>query len=41
MPAKTQRQANFMRACAHGAKMKKKCPPKKVAREFSHVKKGK
>ncbi len=35
-PATSAKQARFMRACAHGAKMSKKCPSKKVAREFSH-----
>lgn len=35
MPSKTQKQANFMRMCAHNpGAAKGKCPPKKVAREF-------
>lgn len=40
MPAKTEKQARFMRACAHGFKPsgKTKCPPKTVAREFMHTK---
>lgn len=29
-----------MAACARGAKMKRKCPPKKVAREFAHKPEG-
>lgn len=38
MPAKTEKQAKFMRACAHGFKPKTgKCPPKAVAREFMHT----
>lgn len=39
MPAKTEKQAKYMRACAHGWKPKggKKCPPEKVAREFMHT----
>lgn len=38
MPAKTPKQAKFMRACAHNPEqMDKKCPPKSVAREFMHV----
>lgn len=36
-PAKTKKQARFMRACAHGANLKKKCPPKSVARKFMHT----
>ena len=36
MPAKTEKQAKFMRACAHGMKSDK-CPPKAVAREFMHT----
>lgn len=39
-PAKSEKQARFMRACAHGAKMHKKCPPKSVARKFMHTGKG-
>ena len=40
MPAKTERQARFMRMCAHSpGKARGKCPPKKVAREFMHTKK--
>lgn len=39
MPAKTKKQAKFMRACAHNPKhMQGKCPSKKVAREFMHTK---
>jgi hypothetical protein len=35
MPAKTEKQRRFMALC-YGApsKAKKKCPPKKVAKEF-------
>lgn len=36
-PAKSEKQARFMRACAHGAKMRGKCPSKKVARKFMHT----
>lgn len=36
-PAKSEKQARFMRACAHGAHMNKKCPPKHVARKFMHT----
>ncbi len=36
-PAKSEKQARFMRACAHGAKMNKKCPSKSVARKFMHT----
>jgi hypothetical protein len=38
MPAKTQKQARFLRMCEHfpGA-AKGKCPSKKVAKEFNHV----
>jgi len=38
MPAKTAKQQRFMGACANPKtrkKMKKKCPPAKVAKEFS------
>jgi hypothetical protein len=36
MPAKTPKQQKFMAMCAHMKKMaSKKCPPKKVAQEFS------
>lgn len=35
-PAKTEKQARFMRACAHGAGYSS-CPSKKVAREFMHT----
>ena len=36
MPAKSDKQAKFMRACAHGWKPKGKtmCPSKKIARKF-------
>lgn len=34
MPSKSAKQARFMAACAHGAKLKK-CPPKKVSMEFA------
>jgi hypothetical protein len=35
MPAVSQKQANFMKMCAHSPEdAKKKCPPKKTAREF-------
>lgn len=36
-PATSERQARFMRACAHGAKMRKKCPSREVARKFMHT----
>jgi len=40
MPAKTAKQAAYMKMCAHHPeKAYKKCPPKKVAREFMHLKK--
>ena len=41
MPAKSEKQAKFMRACAHDWKPKGdnvKCPPKKVARKFMKTK---
>jgi len=42
MPAKTEKQARFMRMCAHNpGAAKGKCPSKKVAREFMHTKKKK
>ena len=35
MPSKSEKQARFMRAVAHGWKpTRTKAPPKKVAREF-------
>lgn len=34
MPAKTAKQQRYMAMCAHSPK--KGCPPKKVAKEFSH-----
>lgn len=35
LPSKSKAQHDFMAACAHSpSKMKAKCPPKKVAREF-------
>jgi hypothetical protein len=36
MPAKSSKQQKFMAACAHGASKSDKCPPKSVAKEFSH-----
>lgn len=39
-PAKSEKQARFMRACAHGADMQKKCPSKRVARKFMHTSDG-
>lgn len=36
-PATSEKQARFMRACAHGAKMRKKCPSKSVARKYMHT----
>lgn len=37
MPAKSSKQQKFMAICAHSpGKAKGKCPPAKVAREFSH-----
>lgn len=38
-PAKSEKQARFMRACAHGAGYSK-CPSKSVARKFMHTDKG-
>lgn len=39
MPAKTAKQAKFMRLCAHAPeKAKGKCPSKKVARKFMSTK---
>lgn len=38
MPAKTPKQQRFMGACANPKtrkKMKRKCPPRKVVREFA------
>lgn len=41
MPSKTAKQARFMAACAHNPeKMKGKCPPMKVAKEFNKADKG-
>lgn len=41
MPAKTKKQQQFMAICAHTpSKAKGKCPPKKVAREFSRSRKS-
>jgi len=40
MPAKTKRQQRFMALCANNPrKARKKCPPKKVAREFARTRK--
>lgn len=37
MPAVSKRQQRFMAMCAHTpGKAHGKCPPKKVAKEFSH-----
>lgn len=37
MPAVSKRQQQFMAICAHSpGKSKGKCPPKKMAQEFSH-----
>lgn len=33
MPFKSAKQRRFFEACAHGG-AKKKCPPKRVVREF-------
>jgi hypothetical protein len=42
MPASSEKQARFMRLCAHSpSKAYKKCPPKSVAREFMHADKKK
>ncbi len=42
MPAKTKRQQRFMAMCSHSpGKAKGKCPPKKVAQEFSYMAKKK
>lgn len=41
MPAKTEKQRKFMALCGYSpAKARKKCPPKKVAREFARRRKG-
>lgn len=41
MPAVTPKMQRFMGICAnHPEKAKGKCPPKKVAREFSQKPKG-
>lgn len=38
MPAKTEKQASFVRACEHGWKPSHgKCPSKSVAEEFNHM----
>ena len=39
MPSKTQKQARFMAACAHGSGYEK-CPPAKVAKDFNKADKG-
>lgn len=40
MPATTVKQLHFMRMCAHSPeKARGKCPSKKVAKEFEHMKK--
>lgn len=40
MPAKSEKQRRFMAMCAHTpGKAYKKCPSKKVAREFSFKRK--
>lgn len=39
MPSKSQKQARFMAACAHGAGYES-CPPPKVAKEFNQADKG-
>ena len=44
MPSTTKKQARFMRMCSSPkgrAAARGKCPPVKVAKEFSHTKKGK
>lgn len=41
MPAVTKKQQKFMGICAHNpGKARGKCPPQKVAEEFSHKPKG-
>jgi hypothetical protein len=41
MPAVSKKQQRFMAMCAHSkGSAKGKCPPKKVAEEFSHKPKG-
>jgi len=38
MPAKSSKQQKFMAICAHQpGKARGKCPPHKVAEEFSHA----
>lgn len=38
MPAKTKKQQRFMAMCEHNpGAAKGKCPPKSVAKEFSHM----
>ena len=39
MPSKSQAQARFMAACAHGANFDS-CPPGKVSKEFNQADKG-
>lgn len=37
MPAKSAKQQRYMAMCAHNpGEAKGKCPPQKVAKEFSH-----
>lgn len=41
MPAVSKKQQRFMAMCSHNpGAAKGKCPPKKVAHEFSHKPKG-
>ena len=41
MPAKSAKQQKFMAMCSHNpGKAQGKCPPKKVAEEFSHKPSG-
>lgn len=37
MPAKSAKQQRFMAMCAHSKKRPKRCPSRKVAREFSRM----
>ena len=40
MPSVSGKQASFMAACAHGAKLDVPCPPPKVAKEFNKADAG-
>lgn len=40
MPSKTPAQARLMAGCSHNPEKMRKCPPRKVAREFNQADKG-